>query len=90
VVLRVDVLDEKGWGWIECDVKELALDDAESQHRQIEAVKHAFADVYRYVADARSLSRPSGCRTTFMIASACRRQCHSPITRRASSSAKNF
>ena len=37
------------------DVKELAVDNVESQHLQIEAMKLAFADVYRYVADPRSM-----------------------------------
>jgi gamma-glutamyltranspeptidase/glutathione hydrolase len=37
------------------DVKALALDGVASQHLQIEAMKLAFADVYRYVADPRSM-----------------------------------
>ena len=37
------------------DVKELTVDNVESQHLQIEAMKLAFADVYRYVADPRSM-----------------------------------
>jgi gamma-glutamyltranspeptidase/glutathione hydrolase len=37
------------------DVAALPLDSAESQHLQIEAIKLAFADVYRYVADPRSM-----------------------------------
>ncbi len=37
------------------DLSSLALDGPESQHLQIEAMKLAFADVYRYVADPRSM-----------------------------------
>ncbi|CAN7760634.1 gamma-glutamyltransferase family protein [Paraburkholderia sp. SIMBA_054] len=37
------------------DVASLKLDGIESQHLQIEAMKLAFADVYRYVADPRSM-----------------------------------
>lgn len=37
------------------DVSALAVDRIESQHLQIEAMKLAFADVYRYVADPRSM-----------------------------------
>jgi len=37
------------------DMGSLPLDGAESQHLQIEAMKLAFADVYRYVADPRSM-----------------------------------
>ncbi|MEX3944274.1 gamma-glutamyltransferase family protein [Paraburkholderia sp. BR10937] len=37
------------------DMGALALDSLESQHLQIEAMKLAFADVYRYVADPRSM-----------------------------------
>src|SRR5258706_8075799 len=37
------------------DVKSLAVDNIESQHLQIEAMKLAFADVYRYVADPRAM-----------------------------------
>jgi gamma-glutamyltranspeptidase / glutathione hydrolase len=37
------------------DVKALAVDSIESQHLQIEAMKLAFADVYKYVADPRSM-----------------------------------
>jgi len=37
------------------DVAALKLDGIESQHLQIEAMKLAFADVYRYVADPRSM-----------------------------------
>jgi gamma-glutamyltranspeptidase/glutathione hydrolase len=37
------------------DVKSLAVDKIESQHLQIEAMKLAFADVYQYVADPRSM-----------------------------------
>lgn len=38
------------------DLQSLPVDSAESQHLQIEAMKLAFADVYRYVADPRSMS----------------------------------
>jgi gamma-glutamyltranspeptidase/glutathione hydrolase len=37
------------------DVKALTVDRIESQHLQIEAMKLAFADVYKYVADPRSM-----------------------------------
>ena len=37
------------------DVAGLAVDSAESQHLQIEAMKLAFADIYRYVSDPRSM-----------------------------------
>jgi len=37
------------------DLAALALDGVDSQHLQIEAMKLAFADVYRYVADASSM-----------------------------------
>jgi len=37
------------------DLSALKLDGAESQHLQIEAMKLAFSDVYRYVADPRSM-----------------------------------
>jgi gamma-glutamyltranspeptidase/glutathione hydrolase len=37
------------------DVSALSVDRIESQHLQIEAMKLAFADVYRYVADPRSM-----------------------------------
>jgi len=37
------------------DVKSLVVDEIESQHLQIEAMKLAFADVYQYVADPRSM-----------------------------------
>ncbi|SKD02607.1 gamma-glutamyltransferase 2. Threonine peptidase. MEROPS family T03 [Burkholderia sp. YR290] len=37
------------------DLASLKLDGIESQHLQIEAMKLAFADVYRYVADPRSM-----------------------------------
>ena len=37
------------------DLTKLALDSAESQHLQIEAMKLAFADVYQYVADPSSM-----------------------------------
>ena len=37
------------------DLASLPVDGAESQHLQIEAMKLAFADAYRYVADPRSM-----------------------------------
>jgi gamma-glutamyltranspeptidase/glutathione hydrolase len=37
------------------DVAGLPVDGADSQHLQIEAMKLAFADIYRYVADPRSM-----------------------------------
>ncbi len=37
------------------DLGSLALDSVESQHLQIEAMKLAFADVYRYVSDPRTM-----------------------------------
>ncbi|GAB2871200.1 gamma-glutamyltransferase family protein [Paraburkholderia jirisanensis] len=37
------------------DVASLKVDSLESQHLQIEAMKLAFADIYRYVADPRSM-----------------------------------
>jgi gamma-glutamyltranspeptidase/glutathione hydrolase len=37
------------------DVAGLALDSVQSQHLQIEAMKLAFADLYKYVADPRSM-----------------------------------
>jgi len=37
------------------DMESLAVDSVQSQHIQIEAMKLAFADVYRYVADPRSM-----------------------------------
>ncbi len=37
------------------DLASLPVDDAESQHLMIEAMKLAFADVYKYVADPRSM-----------------------------------
>lgn len=37
------------------DVASLKVDDIDSQHLQIEAMKLAFADVYRYVADPRHM-----------------------------------
>jgi len=37
------------------DLASLPVDSVESQHLQIEAMKLAFADVYRYVADPRSM-----------------------------------
>ncbi|GAB3626123.1 gamma-glutamyltransferase family protein [Pandoraea terrae] len=38
------------------DVKSLTVDRIESQHLQIEAMKLAFADLYQYVADPRSMA----------------------------------
>ncbi len=37
------------------DVAALAVDDVDSQHLQVEAMKLAFADVYRYVAEPSSM-----------------------------------
>ncbi|SEA96966.1 gamma-glutamyltransferase [Paraburkholderia sartisoli] len=37
------------------DLSSLKVDSADSQHLQIEAMKLAFADLYRYVADPRSM-----------------------------------
>jgi gamma-glutamyltranspeptidase/glutathione hydrolase len=37
------------------DIASMPLDSVQSQHLQIEAMKLAFADVYRYVADPRSM-----------------------------------
>jgi gamma-glutamyltranspeptidase / glutathione hydrolase len=37
------------------DVRELPVDGVDSQHLQIEAMKLAFADVYRYVSDPRTM-----------------------------------
>jgi gamma-glutamyltranspeptidase / glutathione hydrolase len=37
------------------DLASLPVDGADSQHLQIEAMKLAFADIYRYVADPRSM-----------------------------------
>jgi gamma-glutamyltranspeptidase / glutathione hydrolase len=37
------------------DVRELPVDGVDSQHLQIEAMKLAFADVYRYVSDRRTM-----------------------------------
>lgn len=39
----------------ELDLPEYPVDSADSQHLQIEAMKLAFADVYRYVSDPRSM-----------------------------------
>jgi len=38
------------------DVRSLGVDTVESQHLQIEAMKLAFADLYRYVSDPRSMT----------------------------------
>ncbi|WLE60589.1 gamma-glutamyltransferase family protein [Burkholderia plantarii] len=42
------------------DLAGLPLDSAEAQHVQIEAMKLAFADVYRYVADPRAMEVTPG------------------------------
>ncbi|MEK9721521.1 MAG: gamma-glutamyltransferase, partial [Quisquiliibacterium sp.] len=39
------------------DLPSLPVDGVDSRHLQIEAIKAAFADVYRYVGDARSMTR---------------------------------
>jgi gamma-glutamyltranspeptidase/glutathione hydrolase len=39
----------------EFDLRKLAVDSADSQHLQIEAMKLAFADAYRYVGDPRAM-----------------------------------
>ena len=44
------------------DLQNLPIDGAESQHLQIEAMKLAFADVYKYVADARFWLFSSTCK----------------------------
>lgn len=41
------------------DVASLPIDGVDSQHMQIEAIKLAFADVYRYVADPRKMKTTS-------------------------------
>jgi gamma-glutamyltranspeptidase/glutathione hydrolase len=41
------------------DIAHYPLDSADSQHLQIEAMKLAFADTYRWVADSRSMSKMS-------------------------------
>jgi len=38
------------------DIRSLGVDTVESQHLQIEAMKLAFADLYRYVSDPRSMT----------------------------------
>ena len=38
------------------DIRNLAVDGVESQHLQIEAMKLAFADTYRWVADSRAMT----------------------------------
>ena len=38
------------------DLASMPVDSVEAQHLQIEAIKLAFADVYRYVADSRSMA----------------------------------
>ena len=43
----------------EMDLGRLPVDSVESQHLQIEAMKLAFADTYRWVSDARSMSEVS-------------------------------
>jgi gamma-glutamyltranspeptidase/glutathione hydrolase len=42
------------------DLAELPVDGVASQHLQIEAMKLAFADVYRYVSDARTMTITTG------------------------------
>ena len=37
------------------DIADLPVDSADSQHLQIEAMKLAFADLYRYLADPRTM-----------------------------------
>jgi len=39
------------------DLKSLPVDSADSRHLQIEAMKAAFSEVYRHVADARAMTR---------------------------------
>jgi gamma-glutamyltranspeptidase/glutathione hydrolase len=39
----------------QCDLQELPVESVEAQHIQIEATKLAFADLYRYTADPRSM-----------------------------------
>ncbi len=41
------------------DIASLPVDGAESQHLQIEAIKLAFADVYRFVAEPASMAMPA-------------------------------
>ena len=55
------------------DVARLPVDSVESQHLQIEAMKLAFADAYRWVADPRAMTEvtpPSSCSRTRTCASA--------------------